>query len=428
MQHNRTIIVGAGITGLYIGTELAKSRPLIIEAGECGGLAAGFPFFGTTLEKFYHHIFQQDIDITDLCHRFTGSRVILTKTLSGIFAQGRIWPLDTPLDFLKFRPLGSVLDRILMALSLREFMVTEDWGKYDSISCEEYMRVRGSQKGYRNLWEPLLKAKFDGEYENIPASFLWGRVNPRAKSKKGGKEHLGYLQGGFKQLFDGMARYIEENRGSVHTRERVTKIIPGKRPHVITTKDEYECEKVVWTAATDQLAEVLEEAPDDVVRALNSIKYMAANCLIIVGRKKLSDYYWINNIDKDVDFGIVVEHTNLVSPDNYEGRHILYIGNYLKRDHPYLALSANELLDAYWPGIIKIYPDFKKEDIEKIYLFANDHACPVYDLNYSSRIPPYSGLIEGIDIAGMSQVYPYDRSMHNSLLVAKDYCRRALNL
>jgi protoporphyrinogen oxidase len=423
-----TIIVGAGITGLYIGTELAAKqpgqRPLIIEAGDIGGLAAGFRLGGAYLEKFYHYTFQQDRDIKELCEEFTDSRIFFGRTRSGIFVDGKIWPLETPVDLLKFTPIGNLKDRLLTGLVLRELARKDDWGGYDSMTCEELFRRKGALPGYKNLWEPLLKAKFGRDFANAPASFLWGRVNPRARSRSGGSEKLGYLRGGFRPFFEGMARYVTSHGGEVKTHERVTRVIPGETPRVITDKGEYNCSKVVWTAAPDQLADAFET--QEGLDSLRSVKYMAASCLILVMSRRSGEFFWVNNIEKDAEFGIVVEHTNLVPPEDYDGRHILYIGNYLPPDHPYLTLGKDELLNIYWPGLKKIYPGIERKDVIGSHYFKNFRACPVYGLNYSRKILPYSGLFRGVDLVGMSQVYPYDRSMHNSLLVAKDYCIKAL--
>ena len=47
--------------------------------------------------------------------------------------------------------------------------------------------------------DPLLRAKFDGDFDNTPATYIWSRL-VRMKSTRSGasqKEEAGYLAGGY---------------------------------------------------------------------------------------------------------------------------------------------------------------------------------------------------------------------------------------
>ena len=51
---------------------------------------------------------------------------------------------------------------------------------------------------YETVWEPLLRGKFGDAAPEIAMPWFWARVHDRTQS-------LGYLRGGFQQLYDRMA-------------------------------------------------------------------------------------------------------------------------------------------------------------------------------------------------------------------------------
>ena len=203
----KVAVVGAGVTGLALAKRLLhekKCEVVMYDAGPAGGLAAGFEFPGvpgTYLEKYYHHIFKSDVDVINMIEETgLGKDLMWLHSKSGLYSKGRIWPLESPVDMLRCKPIGSIVERLKMGLSLRIFQKTEDWREFDKITVEDFFRRRNGLTGYKNLWEPLLKAKFGQHFKNIPAAFLWGRIYPRSRSRERGKESLGYLRGGFARM------------------------------------------------------------------------------------------------------------------------------------------------------------------------------------------------------------------------------------
>ena len=101
------VVVGAGYTGLAAAFTLAKAGKTVcvVEADETpGGLAGTFRFSdGVVIEKFYHHWFNNDVFVPELVREIGHEEDIITlPSRNGMYFNGRIWNLSTPLDLIRF--------------------------------------------------------------------------------------------------------------------------------------------------------------------------------------------------------------------------------------------------------------------------------------------------------------------------------------
>lgn len=113
---NDVVIVGAGFTGLVAALDISRTgkKVVVIESDSTpGGLAGTFQFDnGTVVEKFYHHWFNNDEYVPELVHELgMEESIIINPSRTGMYYNGRLWRLSTPLDLLRFSPLKFV-DRI----------------------------------------------------------------------------------------------------------------------------------------------------------------------------------------------------------------------------------------------------------------------------------------------------------------------------
>ena len=74
--------------------------------------------------------------------------------------------------------------------------------------------------------EKKYKMKFGDDFDRISAAWLRSRIVDRKGSndKRGIKESLGYIRGGYKKLFDALVWNIKANGGHIHTETPVQQI------------------------------------------------------------------------------------------------------------------------------------------------------------------------------------------------------------
>jgi protoporphyrinogen oxidase len=156
----------------------------------------------------------------------------------------------------------------------------------------------------------------------------------------------------------------------------------------------------------------LDETYADLLRA---VRYQAALVLLLVSKRSLSRIYWMNIADRTMPFVAVIEHTNYVPPSEYQGRHLIYVSNYLERDDPRFGMSASDLFDLYQLHLKRINPAFDAEWIERKIVLRAEAGQPVITCHYSQRIPDHRTPLKGLYLANTMQIYPEDRGTNYSV-------------
>ncbi len=112
-------VIGGGMAGLTAALRLAQAGKRVTlweRAPRFGGQAAAFPVEGSSLEYFYHHLFQSDRDIVALIEELgIADRLLWLPSNVGIYAQGRIYPLNGAKDLLRLDFIPFV-DRLRIGL------------------------------------------------------------------------------------------------------------------------------------------------------------------------------------------------------------------------------------------------------------------------------------------------------------------------
>ena len=224
-------IIGGGIMGISLGYFLSKQgvSVTIYEASPVLGGLAG-PIVnedGTEVDRFYHAILSSDRHLSDLCKElgiFDQMRFKETKT--GFYYTGAIHPMNNIIEFLKFPPLGWI-DRFRLGLTVLAAQFVRDWKSLESVSVQSWLLKWGGGTTFQNIWRPMLKAKFDGGFDNVPATWIWSRLVRMKSTREGAnqKEMAGHLIGGYITLIKAMTDKILANGGEVLLKTAVKEIV-----------------------------------------------------------------------------------------------------------------------------------------------------------------------------------------------------------
>lgn len=411
----RVAIVGGGFAGLSAAYELARAgvAVTVLESEpQLGGLASAFDVQGEKLDRFYHHWFTNDLAVMGLIEDLgLQSQVQINPTNTGVYYANQFFKLSTPLDLLRFKPLG-LLDRIRLGLLALRARRVQDWRELEGKTAEQWLRELGGENVYRVVWEPLLNGKFGPVAKRISAVWFWNKLKLRGGSRgKGGEERLAYFSGGFVALVEALARQVRAHGGRIETGVAVQQIRPDGSGWVVETANgAVQCDTVVATPALPLVAEMVSNwAEADYLAQLRRIEYLANTCLVLELDRPLSSTYWLNVNDPSFPFVGVIEHTNFAKAESYGGRHIVYLSKYLPHTEALYRMTPDEVFQFALPHLKKMFPAFDPAWVLKHHVWTARWAQPVVEQHYSRLIPAERGPRPGFYLCSMAQIYPEDR-------------------
>lgn len=370
-------IIGAGFTGLSAALELVNHHDVSIfeAADQVGGLAVGFrqPGWEWTIEKFYHHIFTNDLAIISLACRL-GIEPIFLRPVTATYWQDKIYQFDSAFSLFQFPGL-NIIDKFRTGMVLAGFKLLPNGQFLERWTAAAGLRMLIGTGGYETVWESLLRGKFFADADEINLAWFWARVKKRTA-------RLGTIPGGFQVLAEKMAKSVVASGGRIHLRQRETmgNLLP-------------------------KFDAVLSTLPEPG----GKVKYLDAHILLLeMDQPLMSNAYWLNILDRSFPFLVLDEHTNFVDPGYFGGSRLLYIGNYLPPDHSLFNLTATGVLDKYLPWLRRINPSFGAKHVIRAWVFRGPYAQPIVTRNYSRHIPPIKRGNK-LFVANQSMIYPWDR-------------------
>ena len=434
----RVGVIGGGAGGLAAGYELTlagHTAEVFERTPFLGGQASTFDVGGHPVERGYHHLFRSDTAMTGLMEEIgLGHRLRWIDSSVGFFCEGKIWPFVTPFDLLRFKPLRP-WDRLRVGLITLYLQRRKEWHSLEQHTAADWMRRRAGKRAYEVIFEPMLRGKFGEHYDQVSMAWLWNkfalRTTSRGKGLKGmSKEQLGYPTGSFGEVFDTVAEKIVEGGGQVHTSALVERVVveEGRAKGLQVRLGESEPEEraydaVIATVPSYVFPKLVPPLPDDYLSRLTGAVYLAAVLVVLVLDRPLTPSYWLNIADRSLPFLAVIEHTNFMPPEQYGGKHIVYLANYLGKEDPLYHLGREEMFEAYLPHLRKLNPDFDPSWVEEYSYHREEAAQPVVPRGYSERIPDRRTPIPGLYLANTTQIYPEDRGTNYSVRLGREVAR-----
>lgn len=417
------VIVGGGFTGLtaaYVLTKKGYSVRVIEAESTAGGLAGTFQFSdGVKLEKFYHHWFNNDVYVPELVKELDMEGDVITlPTRTGMYFNGRMWKLSTPMDLLRFTAL-SFIDRIRLGLLVLQVRRIKDWRTIEHLSIREWLESLCGKSVYRVVWEPLITSKFSIYAEAVNAVWMWKKLVLRGSTRndKGGEE-LAYFRGGFGRLAEAMVAAIESAGGVVSFGERVTGASSdGNRLLALQTNNgKVTGRQFLFTPAFPIIANIFEGTVEPGwLDSLRRVRYLGNMCLVLRLKHSLSDTYWLNVNDPGFPFVGVIEHTNFDLPENYKGSHIAFLSRYLAVEDPVWSYSDEQYVDFALEHLKRMFPEMDRSWVVEHRVWRAEFAQPVTERNYSQYVPGRETPFENAFISTMAQIYPEDRGTNYAI-------------
>jgi protoporphyrinogen oxidase len=397
-------IVGGGILGLSAAYRLARagvSVSLFERAPDLGGLVGSFDFDGTRADRFYHVILPNDDRVLGLANELgLGDRFRFAPTKVGFYDSGRVFSMTSPKEFLTF-PLLGMADRARLARFVLGCQRKTSYEELDQAPLLQWLQRSSGKRVVERLWKPLLDSKFDGKYEDLPATYIWARTRRMGKTRnRSGQEILGWLEGGYQTLIDALELRIRQLGGDVSAGTSVERI---ERGGLVVGGQFRAFDLVLCTLAPPQARSLL--APDLAAdMPPDHCRYLGVVCLLLRTRSAISPYYHLNITDRRVPLTTIVQTTHVVDPD-VVGGHLLYITKYVDPGHPDHERPVAEIENEYLAQARTIFPALSEGEILGSVVQRARITEPVHLVGGASRLPDMFPA-PGLALASTAHVYP----------------------
>src|SRR5438552_12812578 len=219
-----------------------------------------------------------------------------------------------------------------------------------------------------------------------------------------------------------MKSAIESRGGEIRLKSPVARvIIEAGVVKGIEARGGFELfEKVVSTVPLPYIPRVIPDLPTEILRAFSSRRNIAVVCVIAKLRKPVSEYFWLNVNDPDMDIPGVVQYSNLMPLND----HIVYVPFYMPGEHPKYQESDQAFIDKVRRYLKKINADLQDTDFIDWRASRYRFAQPVCEPGYLEHLPSVALPIRGLWAADTSYYYPEDRGISESVAFGRNMVKK----
>lgn len=421
-------VLGAGPMGLAVAYQLAKDgfNPVLLEAADrVGGMTATFDFSGTQIERYYHFHCISDSGFLSLLEELSLiDKMHWVETKMGYWFRNQLQPWGNPIALLKFKGLSFSAK---FRYGLHAFLSTkrDNWKPLDSIEATGWIKRWVGDEAYEILWRRLFDYKFYNYSKKLSAAWIWSRIRRIGRSRYNlFREKLGYLEGGSDTFLQAMKADIEKNGGTVRLSSPVSKVVvqAGRVTGVEVAGEFEQFDTVISTVPLPYVSKLIPDLPQSHKEAYDAVDNVAVVCVIVKLKMSLTENFWLNTNDDEMDIPGLVEYTNLHPLKD----HIVYVPFYMPGDHPKFSDSNYLFTEKVKRYLKKINPALSDGDFIDIHASRYRYAQPVCPPGFAEHLPDPKLPISGLWVADTSFYYPEDRGISESIDFGRSMAKQAV--
>ncbi|MFO0935104.1 MAG: NAD(P)/FAD-dependent oxidoreductase [Gemmataceae bacterium] len=425
-QPSRTAVIGGGLLGMQIAANLnpaGHAVTLFESAPHLGGLADAWTVGGITWDRHYHVILMSDLRTRKLLDELNlADQLIWAETKTGFYTDGTLYSMSNTPEFLRFPPL-RLIDKLRLGGTIFYASKIKHWRRLERIPVVDWLRKWSGSRTTERVWLPLLRAKLGENYRDASAAFIWAIIARMYAARRTGlkKEQFGYVRGGYGRVLQAFADQLKARGVDIRTSCLVTRIQRTADPSLAVQTangDSERFDRVVVTAPAPVIPRLCPDLAKPEIERLQGLRYQGIVCASVVLKKALSPYYVTNITDGWVPFTAVIEMTALVKPEEFGGKHLVYLPKYVDPTDPLFETPDEAIRESFLSALEKMYPHFHRDDVLAFQLSRVRNVLAISTLNYSEHVPPFETSVPGLSIATSAQIVNGTLNVNETLTLA----------
>ena len=273
------------------------------------------------------------------------------------------------------------------------------------------------------LWRKLFDFKFYDYANNLSAAWIWSRIRRIGRSRYDlFREKLGYLEGGSQTLLNALKARIEKGGGTFRLQCPVSRVHLRDGQVAGVEAEQFEpFDIVISTVPLPYVPRLIPDLPADILARFRSVANIAVVCVIAKLRRRVSENFWLNINDPEMDIPGLVEYSNL----RPLAEHVVYVPFYMPGEHPKFQDADGVFIEKVKRYLMQVSPDLTEQDFIDIRASRYRHAQPVCPPGFLDSLPPPGLPVRGLWVADTSYYYPEDRGISESIGFGRMMAKRA---
>jgi len=427
VQRREVIVLGAGLTGLSAGLELAGAgkEVLVLEEGpRVGGLAASFEHRGFHLDLGPHRYHSQSLPLLEQAADLLGEDLLRCHMQTSLSYAGHeyLYPLS-------LRDVLSKVDKVEAARMVADFLRTRlrpgspprsfaDWvvsryGRrlYDSFFCGYTAKVWGVDPSLLDASWAEQRIASKGLVDTIAKMLApwWVRRHGQSIHSPYEPEFL-YSARGMGLLAERLAERMQARGGELELGSRVSALRPRRGGILVRCgQRDYLARRVISTLPLTTLAALLG------FRHMPALRYRGILFLYaLADTTAVLKKHWIYYQDREVLFNRVTDFHHFTPALAPRGRSALCFELTADPGEPAWDMSAEQLAARVLPQFERIRPGFSAT-VDEVLLRKVGHGYPVLHLGYREELERTMrrfSEVEGLHLAGRNGTFSYINMDH----------------
>jgi protoporphyrinogen oxidase len=403
--------------GLAVAYQLARDghQPVVYEADDrIGGMSACFDFGGLSIERFYHFHCTSDCAFFQVLDELgLADKLHWIETKMGYYHRGKVVPWGNPFALLKFPGVG-LISKFRYGLHAYASSRRSNWKGLDRLEATKWVKGWVGQRAYDVFWRRLFELKFYEYAETLSAAWIWSRIRRIGRSRYDlFREKLGYLDGGSSTLLNAMRLDIEAHGGQIRLSTPVSRVAieNGVLRGIVVGESLELYSKVISTIPLPYVPRLMPDLPENLLDKYRAVNNIAVVCVIVKLARPVTENFWLNINDSNMDIPGLVEYSNLRPLD----RHVVYAPFYMPASNPKFQDPDQAFVDRVCRYLCTINPELTSADFLESRASRYRFAQPICPPGFLDTLPPARLPVDGLWAADTSYYYPEDRGISESI-------------
>jgi protoporphyrinogen oxidase len=244
-------------------------------------------------------------------------------------------------------------------------------------------------------------------------------------------ELFGFLPGGYARLLDTYTAALRRKGVCLHLDARARQIAPQPdgRVRINFANGAAAClDRVVITVPAGFAADICPGLSPFEIDSLRRVQYHGVICVSLLLRRPLSPYYITNITDESIPLTGVIEMSNLVDRESFQGHSLVYLPRYLRPTDAAFSHSDEDIEAECFDALRRIHPSLGREDVAASRVSRAPYVFARPTPGSAAQLPAVDTSLPNVHILNSAHISDGTLNVNETVKLAQSHARRFYEL